>query len=181
MKHNYNYTFKNVSIRPLSECDIEFLREWRNDETNTKYLRKLPYITSEMQQSWFEKYLSDNDEICFAIEEIKELNRIVGSLSLYNFKEKQAEFGKILIGCHQAHGKNIGVNSIIALLHVAFNDLNLDKVVLHVYADNKGAVHVYEKVGFSRIDIHKTDNLDEYLMEISKEKYINIVEEKLYA
>lgn len=181
MKHNYSCSFKNVSIRPLSENDIEFLRKWRNDDSNTKYLRKLPYITPEMQRSWFEKYLLNEDEICFAIDETEVLNRIVGSLSLYEFRNSQAEFGKILIGDQEAHGKSIGVNSITALMYIAFVKLRLDKVVLHVYAENKGAVHVYEKVGFSVVNVNVTDNMDEYSMELSKEKFMNYMEDKFNA
>ena len=178
MKHNYCYTYKNVSIRPLSESDIEFLRKWRNDESNTKYLRKLPHITTGMQRSWYEKYLLNEDEFCFAIDEIESLNRMVGSLSLYNFNDQQAEFGKILIGDLNAHGKNIGVNSIIALLYIAFNELKLERVILHVYVANTGAVHVYEKVGFSVVNVHISDGFEESLMEITKESFLMKWEEK---
>ena len=176
MKHNYSFSFQNVSIRPLSENDIEFLRKWRNDTNNTKYLRKIQYITPEMQSVWFEHYLSNENELCFAIDEISSLNRIVGSLSLYDFDGFQAELGKILIGDSEAHGKNIGFNSITALLFVAFNNLKLEKVILHVYTENKGAVHIYEKAGFSVVDLHKVNNMDEFLMEISKEKFITLME-----
>ena len=181
MEHNYSSSFQNVFIRPLSGDDIEFLRKWRNDLNNTKFLRQLPYITPEMQRSWFEQYLSNKNELCFTINETETMKRIVGSLSLYNFNGKQAEFGKILIGDAEAHGKNIGVNSINALLCVAFNNLNLDKVILHVYTENKGAVHVYEKVGFSVVDIHKADDRDEFLMEISKEKFMTLMEDMCNA
>lgn len=181
MKHNYSYSFKNITIRPLSENDIEFLRKWRNDDLNTKYLRKLPFITPEMQRSWFDNYLLNEDEICFAIDETEVLNRVVGSLSLYEFRNNQAEFGKILIGDQEAHGKSIGFNSITALMYLAFVKMGLDKVVLHVYIENKGAVHVYEKVGFTVVDVHVIDNLDEYSMELSKEKFMNSMEDMCNA
>lgn len=178
MKHKYSNKYKNVSIRPLFESDIEFLRKWRNDEANTKYLRKLPYITADMQRLWYEKYLSNEEELCFAIDEIETLNRMVGSLSLYDFTDKQAEFGKILIGDPDAHGKNIGVNSIVALLYVAFNDLKLERVILHVYVANTGAVHVYKKVGFSVENVHIADGKEEFLMKISKKTFLTRWEEK---
>lgn len=171
MNHNHQFTFNNVTIRPLSAQDIEHLREWRNDSSNTRFLRKLPYITKEMQETWFASYLGNADEMCFAIDEIKALHRIVGSLALYNFQDDQAEFGKILIGDPEAHGRNIGCHSIAALLHIAFSDLKLNKVILHVYTENHGAVHVYEKVGFQVADTHQADGMDEYLMEITKGEF----------
>lgn len=181
MEHTYKNTYKNVTIRPLNVNDIEFLRMWRNDESNTLFLRKLPFITTEMQRLWFDKYLSNTDEICFAIDETNVLNRIVGSLSLYDFKERQAEFGKILIGDDEAHGKNIGVNSIIALLYIAFDDLKLDRIILHVYAENRGAVHIYNKVGFTIEETHISDNMTEYTMAIKKNSFFEKMEEKEYA
>ena len=45
MKHQYSAIYDNVYIRPLDKSDIEKLREWRNNNEKTKYLRKIPYIT----------------------------------------------------------------------------------------------------------------------------------------
>lgn len=174
MIHNYTSKFKNVVLRPLSENDIEYLRVWRNDSNNSKYLRQIPYITPEMQKSWFNNYLNNNDEMCFSIYENEELNRIVGSLSLYEFIGRQAEFGKILIGDPEAHGKSIGCNSILAVLKIAFETLNLKKVVLHVYEENIVAKHIYEKVGFLKCSSKSVNGMIENYMEFSHCDYLKM-------
>ena len=171
MNHRYTIIYKNVELRPLYQNDIENLRNWRNDEKNTKFLRKIPFISSDAQEQWYRKYLANPDEMCFSIYEIHELNRIVGSLSLYNFSNAQAEFGKILIGDEEAHGKKIGVNSIIALLSIAFFQLDLSRVYLHVFNNNKPAKHVYETVGFEIEKTSVVDGMEELLMSISSEKF----------
>lgn len=168
MNHNYEFSYKNVYIRPLSIQDIELLRNWRNDEKNTKYLRKLPYITEDMQSEWFRTYITNQDEYCFAIEEIEECKKTVGSLSLYNFNDNRAEFGKILVGDSNAHGKNVGYNSIVAVLYIAFNKLNLDEVFLHVFMDNQCAMHVYSKIGFRVVEIKEIDEKEDCLMVITE-------------
>lgn len=168
MDHSFSISIDNVDIRPLRKDDIEFLRNWRNNPDNTRFLSQIPFITPEMQKSWFEKYLSDNDEIIFAIVENQKLNRIVGSFSLYNFGEDDVEFGKILIGDPEAHGRNIGFNTLTAAKDIAFNMMKKKSVKLHVFKDNIPAVKIYTKAGFKIISEHTADNgFVEYEMAIS--------------
>lgn len=159
MNHNYTIKNQNVFLRPLGENDIELLRNWRNDKSNSKFLRQIPYITKEAQKQWFVNYLNNADEICFAIEECCELNRVVGSLSLYNFNGDTAEFGKILIGDIEAHGKQIGFNATVAALRIAFETLKLKKVVLEVYEENIAAKRIYEKAGFVCKGVLREDDI----------------------
>ena len=148
MVHNLSLSVSNVTLRQLEERDIERLRVWRNDPNNSKYLRKIGYITEEMQQNWFKNYLTNGDEVAFAIVETRFIREVVGSVSLYNFSEKKAEFGKILIGNKQAHGKQIGYKSTIAALKIAFDFLNLEEVFLECNNSNHPAIRVYEQAGF---------------------------------
>lgn len=167
MEHNYNNQCENVVIRPLGAGDLEYLRVWRNDSANTKYLRKIPYITYEMQKNWFNNYLRDETVMVFAIEEVEHVCGLVGSMALYNFEAKQAEFGRLLIGDNNAHGLRVGLNALKALKKIAQNDLNLQKIYLHVYKDNLPALKVYKEAGFSITSQYVSDNkLTEYIMSI---------------
>lgn len=172
MEHNYEEINENVRIRPLSEADLELLRIWRNQPDNSLYLRKIPYITKEMQLDWYRRYLKNENEITFAIIEINQLNRVVGSLSLYNFNNNKAEFGKILIGDPEAHGKRVGTNAVIAVLSIAFELLMLEEIYLYVAADNVAAMRVYERVGFEIEKAHKGNFGLEYIMNIKKDHYV---------
>ena len=155
MEHTNEITYKNVWLRPLKECDIEFLRNWRNNPDNTLYLKKISYITPEMQKKWFEGYINNKDEICFAIIENNELNRLVGSLSLYHFENDECLFGKILIGDVDAHGRKVGLNATLAAIKIAFEQLKMKRVRLFVYADNLVAYKIYSKAGFNVIEEHE--------------------------
>ena len=73
MIHEFRYEYKNVILRPLNKNDIEQLRGWRNNPDNTCYLKQIPYITPQMQIDWYKRYQNDNDEICFAIIENKDI------------------------------------------------------------------------------------------------------------
>lgn len=167
MRHNYREKYKNVEIRQLNENDIEYLRNWRNNPDNTAFLRKIPYISPEMQSKWFQSYLSDETEMAFAIDEIDKIHRVVGSLALYNFSGVQAEVGKILVGEPNAHGLNVCVNALNAVMEITRRELSLQKIFLHVYKDNIPAVKVYKKAGFLIDSEYISDNgMIEYTMSV---------------
>ena len=173
MKHSYSISYKNVALKPISDGELELLRTWRNDPANTKYLRQIPYITPEMQKRWYESYLANGDEMTFAIFETKQLGRAVGSLSLYDFCDGEAEFGKILIGDSEAHGRSVGLHATVAALKIAFAYLKLKKLRLHVFSDNIPAVKVYAKAGFEVVDEHETNGMKELTMEISAAEFLS--------
>lgn len=172
MQHNYAISYKNICLRPLREEDIEYLRMWRNNPENTRYLRTIPYITPQMQQAWYDGYLRNEDEMTFGIVETESLQRLIGSLSLYHFQRNQAEFGKILIGDPGAHGKKAGLHATIAALKIGVEVLGLKKIVLDVYEENGAAVHIYKKAGFQIVDSRRAeDGRQELIMEVTQELF----------
>lgn len=148
MKHNFGAVYADVKLRPLEENDIEKLRIWRNDASKTKFLRNIGEITPEMQKKWYEAYLKNKDEIVFAIEETAELNRMIGSVALYNFDGKTAEIGKIQIGDVEAHGRGIGRKSFVMAMWIGFQLLGIEKFVASVHQENIAAYSNYMKIGF---------------------------------
>lgn len=172
MDHNYTAKYQNVTLLPLTKEHIESLRNWRNDSQNTRFLRSIPFITPEMQENWYKMYLANEDELCFVINENQVLNRVVGSLSLYEFHDKQAEFGKILIGDEDAHGKSVGYHAILAVLKIAFEELKLEKIVLRVYDENIAAKRIYEKAGFKTVGSESINHMIENYMELQRNQFV---------
>ena len=155
MKHQYSAVYDNVRIRPLEKSDIENLRKWRNSEDKTQYLRKISYITPQMQEEWYERYLKNTDEVTFAIDETKDLNRMVGSVSLYNFNGNTAEIGKIQIGDEEANGRGIGRKSLVMAMSIAFKMMNIDKIVGSVHQENIAAHKNDIRIGFQIVGKHE--------------------------
>ena len=178
MNHEYSLCYKNVCLRPISRHDTELLRKWRNDPNNSLYLRQIPYITYKAQMEWYRKYLTNKNELFFGIVENDVLNRLVGSLSLYNISNDSCFFGRILIGDAEAHGRKIGLNATIAALKIAFEIIELEKVFLHVYSDNASAIKIYIEAGFKIVDTHTSDEGKiEYLMVKTRGKNMNKMDE----
>jgi len=175
MKHNYHVQCENVELRPLQRDDIEALRIWRNDASNSRYIRKLPEITPEAQASWFEAECEDNSSLTFAICVDDEL---VGSVSLYDLTDSSAEFGRLMVG--KSKGKGIGRKATLATLDVAFNMLHLDNVKAEVSVDNMPALVIYVRVGFciTGKSFNEAAQMDEYKIEIDATRYHRLNDEQ---
>ena len=159
MKHNIEYTHKNIKLGPITPNDIEQLRLWRNDNSLTKYLSQIDYIAKEKQEDWYRKDLENSDCYSFAISETKELNTIIGSVALYNFNKNSAEFGRLFIGDVKARGMGYGYIVTSLCIQIAFNEFNLDEVFAYVHKQNSRALSAYKKVGFETIENHSESEL----------------------
>jgi len=154
--------YENIMLASISESDLEDLRSWRNDSEWCKYLRNIGHISKEDQYNWHLKQKEDKDAITLGIHETKELNRLVGSISLYDIKPNDtAEIGRILIGHPEAHGKGIGRNAMKALIDYGFKTYNLKQITLSVHRDNVKAYSIYKSLGFIKIGERKP-NIDMY-------------------
>lgn len=179
----YEAVYGNVRIRPLNHDDIEQLRVWRNDKEKTKYLRNIGTITSEMQEAWFTEYTNRDTDVVFAIEEISELNRLVGSLSLYNFTNDIAEIGKIQIGDEEAHGKGIGRISFVLAMLIGFQKFGLKEIIASVNPENIPAYKNYIRIGFEIVGQHNFMDGIEYELFINfnklRKKFLYVSEIKV--
>lgn len=61
-----------------------------------------------------------------------------------------AIMARILVGPQEMRGKGIGEQIVRALLQVAFQELSLHRVALHVFTFNTSAIRCYERVGFKQ-------------------------------
>lgn len=86
-----------------------------------------------------------NDRATFGI--FDEHDAYIGTVELYDIRGREATLG-IIIGerSHWNHG--YGPEAIEAMLGLAFDELELEVVRLHTYADNPRAQAAFRKVGF---------------------------------
>ena len=147
MKHDFEVYYKNLKLRQIKYDDIELLRIWRNDKIATRFLRPIGEITQQMQESWYNSYLNNKNELALVIEECKEINSVIGSISLYDFNGSEAEFGKFMIGNARAHGKGYGRQSLVMALKLGFETLNINRILAEVHTDNIAAYSNYIRVG----------------------------------
>lgn len=157
MKPMWCAKYQNIMIRPIQKQDIEFLRLWRNDKSISKYLNPLPEITKEMQEKWYNGYIDDSSIITYAIIECDKLNRIIGSVALYDFDMDSAHTGKIVIGDKEAKGYGLGFWGWALAIHIGFQKLGISKYKAEAHEENIASQKTIKKLGFQKVGRHAFD------------------------
>lgn len=133
---------EKVTLRPPRDDDLEFAVRFANDETLRGWLRFWRPTTEDEERAWL-RSVQQGDEPTWMIEHE---GRAVGTIALtaWDRISRTAELG---IGVLDGRAKGLGTEAVRLALAHAFGEMGLQRVHLHVYADNP-AVRLYERVGF---------------------------------
>ena len=151
MQHSFWVEYDNVLIRQIREADTEQIRLWRNSANISKYLRPIGEITQEMQLEWYHQYLLDENNLTFAIEETGRLHRMVGTVSLYDFRGSESNCGKTVIGDPEAAGNNLGFRGEVLALHIGFQKLGIQYYITEVDQENIKSQKMTAMLGFKKV------------------------------
>jgi diamine N-acetyltransferase len=137
---------KRIVLRAIERDDLPDYVQWLNDP-NVLYFfgRNLPLSLAE-EEDWYEKMLQDSSVRNFAVEFE---GRHVGGAGLGRIDGRNAcaEVG-LFIGLPELWDQGLGYDVLHTLLRFGFEQMNLNRIYLRVFADNERAVHLYEKLGF---------------------------------
>jgi RimJ/RimL family protein N-acetyltransferase len=124
-------------------------------EDDSDYLRNLlggavrPRV-AEQVQGWYKQHVEDKDGNLFAIR-LRESETLIGFIELDDILwNSGSAWYAIAIGDRNARGKGYGTEATRLALQFAFDELNLHRVQLTVFAYNEPAIKVYERCGFKR-------------------------------
>ncbi len=134
-------------LRPLVPEDAPYMLEWMKDPQVNRFFRfDKNSVTLESCKKFIQNSFTEKQRH-YAITDDGEY---MGTISLKNISKdnKSAEYAIALRRTSQ--GKGLGTKASRALLSIAFNELNLNKVYLDVLSDNTIAKGLYEKVGFKK-------------------------------
>lgn len=156
----------------------EKVRIWRNNEEIKKYMFTNHQISKEEHNRWIEKLKNDENKKAWIIKNDK---KPIGFVQLLNidFINRTTEWG-FYIYDKKARGKGFGYASLLKLMKIVFEEMNLEKMCTKVLENNNIALKLYKKFGFENEGKLK-EKLDRdgkeisvYIMSISKEKWENI-------
>lgn len=140
---------KLVKLRSVEETDLSILVEWRNrPEIWQCFFNKFP-LTYSGQMKWYRALLEDRQRLLLMIEAF-DVPHPVGTIGFdrIDHVNQVAEYGNFLIGHEQSRGFGFAEEALTLLLGYGFNRLNLNRVFLHVQADNVRALEFYNRCGF---------------------------------
>jgi RimJ/RimL family protein N-acetyltransferase len=138
---------QKVRLRAIERGDIPRFLKWLNDPSVTDYLELYLPISQAQEERWFERQLEDELNMVFAIETHEA--RHIGNIGLHRieWKDRSAVLG-IFIGEREVWGQGYGTDAVRTLLRLAFHEMGLHRVSLHVFDHNRRAIRCYEKSGF---------------------------------
>ena len=142
---------KRVRLRGAERSDLEKFVAWINDPEVTAGLTLFLPMSTVDEEKWFENAMRRPQEEKPLVIDMKDGTdwRLIGNSSFFEFDwvARSAEVG-ILIGDKTVWNQGYGSEVMRLLLRHGFGTLNLNRIYLRVYAENKRAIRTYEKVGF---------------------------------
>jgi diamine N-acetyltransferase len=147
---------KLTTLRPLEREDLAIVAAWRNDPAIRAHFFTPYLITTSGQGGWFDRYLQRHDSLIFVIcaGSAQERVGLIG-LDHLDHRNQSAEYGRLLIASAEARRLGYAKDATETLLAYAFGELNLRRIYLRVYADNTGALGLYERCGFTREGVER--------------------------
>lgn len=168
-----------VRLTALDPAEAEIVARWSRD---TEYHRLSDNDCAYPQpakkaREWLER---DSDHRFNFLIRTRTDDRLIGGIGLWieSWAHGEAWVG-IGIGERDYWGNGYGTEAMRLILRFAFDELNLQRVSLGVYAYNPRAIRSYEKAGFRREGVVRGDchrdgqHWDSVFMGILREEWLN--------
>jgi RimJ/RimL family protein N-acetyltransferase len=142
---------QKVILRTPKQEDLNDLMELINSLVDEKAeIARTEKVTREEEEEWLPKMLAglEKDELFFLVAEVN--GKVVASSDIHILSGDEKHVG--VLGIIVKSGfRDLGIGTeIMKTLVGQAAALSLKVLMLHVFANNKHAVHVYEKAGFLR-------------------------------
>jgi RimJ/RimL family protein N-acetyltransferase len=133
-----------TNVRP---ADKEVLFGWINDPDTVRFNAPYAPVSWEDHCRWFEGIGGRPDRVLFAVRMSPD-DEIIGTVQFLDIHpvHRSAEL-RIRIGSGGNRGKGYGTEALKLAIAWGFNDLNLERIWLRVFANNGPAMRAYEKAG----------------------------------
>ena len=175
-----DWNFENISLCKIEKKILQFRRKILPRKTRRLIFKNPEISHAKIFQKWvndpeiiknliIEPGLSLADEIEFLQDATKNLKfllvsifekkskQLIGNASLQiRDNEKVGEFG-ILIGEKKFHALGFGTEILEEFIKIAFEDLELKKIVSRVFKENLASQKLHQKCGFSKAGFFQKD------------------------
>jgi len=144
------FTGKLVRLRDYHKDELSRVKDYFNDpEMKTNLAPGVPFpYTLEDEEKWYASQSAMKDTYTFAIEEIATGEYLGGcGVNEVDWKNSRATVGIAIVN-KKYLGRGYGTDAMRVLISFIFNEMNVRKINLHVYAFNERAIKSYKKCGF---------------------------------
>ncbi len=177
------FEFGKLRFRPIEKEDLKTLHQWENDFELIMYSRSYPmsFVNMAQLEKQYEEWAKDEKHLRFIVE-LVDSQEPIGIARLHQQEwsgVKTADVGTY-IGKKELWGKSLGRQITVALLEMAFNQLNMERCEAWSVEYNHRAHKALEACGFKKggvlrktafVNGRKWDSLH---FDILKEEYLKI-------
>lgn len=135
-----------LELRSASHRDLEYLREWKNNEKNFFFHQE--EITSDQQQQWFELFENRPNDLMFMIECERQVFGCMG----IRLQDDCWDVYNVILGLKKFGGCGLMGSAFGSMLQLA-QSLHPVPVTLQVLKHNP-AVRWYQKQGFEVVETY---------------------------
>jgi RimJ/RimL family protein N-acetyltransferase len=142
------YEGDRVYLSPIELADEALFRRWLNDPGTWSTLDRWLPLNEKREREFIEKLYGSESDCALGIV-VKEGDRLIGGTGLHgmSLSQRAATFG-IVIGEPEFRSRGYGSEVTRLMVRLGFEEFNLNRIQLEVFARNDGAVKVYEQAGF---------------------------------
>lgn len=139
---------EGIGLRPFLETDLELVGRWSSDPA-TEAMYYSPFLSSEtVLRNWYRVLLNDSGRMRFMVQRLSD-GKPIGIIGLerIQYRNQEAEVGGLIID-RAEWGQGWAGRAVSVLTTYAFEDLNMHRLFVRIYASNRAARRVAEKAGF---------------------------------
>lgn len=164
-----NISVENYGVRllPLTGEKIELVRQWRNDPKISQYMAYREYITSDMQQKWFESVNNPNNYYFIIEFEGKEVGLI--NIKELVYSKKEGEIGFFIYDDSYLNS-DISFRTSLCMGDFTTYILDLRIAYIHVLKTNKRAIQYNKMIGYELSE--NQDEIENQKYYITRDTYI---------
>lgn len=152
-----------IYVRPSFNLVPQYLEMINDIENVAKFIGERRTLLTEQDEIDYIKDKMDKDATMFSMLE-KDTREFIGNIEFFNRVDDEAEWGIVITSKMQ--NKGYGKEALRRSVEYGFNELDLKRIYLEVYANNPRAIHIYENCGFKEYDRTDVD----VFMEILKDE-----------
>ena len=143
---------ERVRLRAMEKEDLPVFVRWFNDPEVRRNLKIVVPLSMGQEEKWYADILDrpvEEHPLCIEIKQGEDWV-FIGNLGFLRIDQhdRSAEIG-IAIGEKQYWNKGYGTEAMRLLVGHGFENLNFNRLYLHVYETNPRGKRSYEKAGFS--------------------------------
>ena len=136
-----------INFTKLSSSEKEMILEWRNDSSIRQWMFTQEPISLESHLSYIDSLPLRKDRIYFLV---KQDNIAIGVIDFTNIDmlHKTAEIGLYA----KPALKGVGTLLMQEIIHYAFQELKINRLISEVFEHNHAAIKLYKKFDFKEIE-----------------------------